>query len=200
MPKIAVTKMEARREAIVAAAEQVFVENGLAQTSIAAIAREAGISDGLLYRYFDGKIDLLTEVLERFYGKMIARTQNLVQAETQLEQQMTALVHSHLLAFCENPGLCLLFIREVRALEAYAGSRIEQFNRQYTAILVRVLQAAAERGEIASDIDARLVRDMVFGGVEHIAWRQIARKGPVDIDGTTNTIVRVLIRGLRGGE
>lgn len=197
MPKVAVAKIEARREAIVAAAETVFVENGLAQTSIAAIAREAGISDGLLYRYFNGKIDLLTEVLERFYGNMITRTQILVQAETQLEQQLTALVRSHLLAFGENPGLCLLFIREVRALEAYAGSRIEQFNRQYTSILMQVLQAAAERGEIAGDIDVRLVRDMVFGGVEHFAWRQIARKSSVDIDGTANTIVLVLMRGLR---
>ncbi|MBR9922381.1 MAG: TetR/AcrR family transcriptional regulator [Bacteroidetes bacterium] len=50
--------------AIKEAALELFAERGYAHTSIARIAKEAGISKGLMYNYFDGKEGLLRAIVE----------------------------------------------------------------------------------------------------------------------------------------
>lgn len=50
-------------EAIKAAAMELFAHNGYHSTSISQIAREAGVSKGLLYNYFDSKEALLHDII-----------------------------------------------------------------------------------------------------------------------------------------
>ncbi len=54
---------EARRAAILDAALHVFAEKGYASSSIAMIAKQAGISKGLMYNYFDSKEGLVKTLL-----------------------------------------------------------------------------------------------------------------------------------------
>ncbi len=51
--------VEARREQILRAAVKLFSDKGYYTTTIAQIAREAGVSTGLIYQYFGDKDDIL---------------------------------------------------------------------------------------------------------------------------------------------
>jgi len=53
------------RERILTAALGLFARYGYAATSVRMIAGEAGVSQGLLYNYFDGKAGLLRAIFER---------------------------------------------------------------------------------------------------------------------------------------
>src|SRR5512142_3459000 len=53
-----------RRQAIVAAAMRVFAEGSYARATTAQIAREAGISEPILYRHFGSKRDLYFACLD----------------------------------------------------------------------------------------------------------------------------------------
>ncbi|HEV7236272.1 MAG TPA: helix-turn-helix domain-containing protein, partial [Ktedonobacteraceae bacterium] len=59
-PKI----VEDRREQIIDAAMRVFAQKGFAKATNKDIAREAGITAGLIYHYFKSKEDLLKVVIE----------------------------------------------------------------------------------------------------------------------------------------
>ncbi len=48
----------ARREAILAAARRVFAEKGFEGTTIADVARKAGVASGTVYLYFDSKLQI----------------------------------------------------------------------------------------------------------------------------------------------
>jgi AcrR family transcriptional regulator len=50
-------------DAIMQAALELFGHNGFHSTSISKIAKEAGISKGLIYNYFDSKEDLLKRII-----------------------------------------------------------------------------------------------------------------------------------------
>lgn len=52
----------ARRAAVLAAAEREFAERGFSQGSLNVIAREAGVSKGSLFQYFDDKVDLFVHI------------------------------------------------------------------------------------------------------------------------------------------
>lgn len=51
------------RQAILAAARQLFAEQGF-QVPLSAIGRAAGVSQGVLYRHFSGRLDLAIAVFE----------------------------------------------------------------------------------------------------------------------------------------
>ncbi|MGL6253408.1 MAG: TetR family transcriptional regulator, partial [Billgrantia desiderata] len=61
------TKAEAAatREALLDAAEEVFLERGVARTSLEQIAREAGVTRGAVYWHFKNKADLFRAMLLR---------------------------------------------------------------------------------------------------------------------------------------
>ena len=61
-PKAAL--MERKRAAIVAAARQVFLENGYAQASMDRIAESAAVSVKTIYRHFENKDELFSAVMQ----------------------------------------------------------------------------------------------------------------------------------------
>lgn len=58
-------RAESQRERILAAAQQCFIEHGFHGAGMASIAETAGMSAGLIYRYFDGKSAIILAIVER---------------------------------------------------------------------------------------------------------------------------------------
>ena len=54
-----------KKENILTAALDLFAKQGVAASSTRAIAQEAGVSEGLIFRHFVNKEALLTEVLKK---------------------------------------------------------------------------------------------------------------------------------------
>src|SRR5882757_11142150 len=51
-----------KRERILRAAVDVFAQNGYFNAKVSEIAKSAGVADGTIYLYFDGKEDLLVTI------------------------------------------------------------------------------------------------------------------------------------------
>jgi AcrR family transcriptional regulator len=62
---LAATRAARQRERILQAAEKCFIESGFHAASMAHIADTAGISAGLIYRYFDSKASIVKAIIER---------------------------------------------------------------------------------------------------------------------------------------
>ena len=56
---------QARRDAVLTAAETEFARNGFSRGSLNVIAREAGVAKGSLFQYFDDKVDLFAHLCDR---------------------------------------------------------------------------------------------------------------------------------------
>lgn len=65
MPKLKPETQRARRDHILDTAERCFAQNGFHATTMQMICREAGISPGALYIYFDSKESLIAGICER---------------------------------------------------------------------------------------------------------------------------------------
>jgi len=59
------TRAEAQRERILSAAQQCFIERGFHAASMAQIAETAGMSAGLMYRYFENKGAIVLAIIAR---------------------------------------------------------------------------------------------------------------------------------------
>jgi len=70
MSPLSKEKIEEKRAAsinkIFGASLELFSKQGFQSTSISQIARKAGISKGLIYNYFESKLELLEKLMESF--------------------------------------------------------------------------------------------------------------------------------------
>jgi AcrR family transcriptional regulator len=196
MPAISPERMRDRYETILAAASRAFAEKGYETTSITEIARSAEVSDGLIYKYFTNKRDLLEHVLRAFYERIIEDLAAKVARGKDFGDQLYILISEHLGTFVAERNLCRLFISEVRTASDYRGSAIQLLNRRYTSILIKMVDAAAARGEISADVDPRVVRDMLFGAIEHAAWRHTIAKRPIDVQAVARVMTGIFLGGL----
>ncbi len=196
MPAISPQRMRDRYDTILAAASRAFAEKGYETTSITEIARAADVSDGLIYKYFSNKRDLLERVLEDFYERVIGDLDAKVAGGKSFSEQLYILISVHLSTFVAERNLCRLFISEVRTASDYRGSAIQQLNRRYTSILIKMVDDAVTSSEIPRDVDPRVVRDMLFGAIEHSAWRHTIAKRPLDVAGMARSITDIFLNGL----
>jgi AcrR family transcriptional regulator len=77
---------QASKEKIRAAAMELFMKQGYYATSISAIAKQAGISKGLLYNYYKGKEELLSEMVEARIREVIEVMEKAITLDTPDEQ------------------------------------------------------------------------------------------------------------------
>ena len=61
------TQAEDKRTAILQATLRLISENGFHGTAMSKVAKEAGVSAGIIYHYFDSKDDRFTNQIEHFF-------------------------------------------------------------------------------------------------------------------------------------
>lgn len=66
-------RWDVRREIIIDAAISLFSKQGVSSVTIRDVAKEAGISQGTIYRYFRGRDDLFVAVFNREVGKLFRK-------------------------------------------------------------------------------------------------------------------------------
>ena len=198
MPAISPQRMQDRYDAILDAAKRAFAEKGFEGTSIADIARTAQISDGLVYRYFRNKRELLYEVLRKFYERILLDLETQVFKHDTFPARLEALIRRHLEVFVSDTDLCRLFISEVRTASDYEGSSIQELNRLYTSVLIRIVKDAVKTGEVRPEVNPKLLRDVIFGAIEHLAWRHVNGRGQLRVTQTARDLTLMLTSGICG--
>lgn len=71
MPKVSPQYRDERRAQILAAARRCFVRDGFHQTSMQDLVREAGMSSGAVYRYFDSKDAMIVAIAEENLDQVV---------------------------------------------------------------------------------------------------------------------------------
>jgi AcrR family transcriptional regulator len=188
---------ERRVQDILEAARAVFCARGYEDASMAEIAARAGVVEGTIYKYFENKRDLVFKVMEAWYEGMVAGFAADLAGISGTRPRLRYLVWRHLRSIRDNPALCRVFFREVRAGESYHRSFIHEQNRRYTSFVAAVLREGIARGELRADTPVNLVRDLVFGGIEHLVWNYVYGRGGLDIETAADWITDIVLGGLR---
>lgn len=186
-------KLERRGE-MLDCALGVFGERGFEGASMAEIAHRAGVVEGTLYLYFRNKRDLLDAVFVRFYEDAIASLEPRLRTLSGTRDRMATIIESHLRVPAEQPALAKLLLQDMRTHTGYFGTELHGLNRRYTRFFVDVLRQGQASGEIAPEIDARVVRDLVYGGIEHLTWRLIHGGVRIDVPTLTRSLTDMAMR------
>jgi AcrR family transcriptional regulator len=148
------------RDRIEQAAVRLFVEKGVAETTVKDIARAVGLSEGALYRHFESKDELVWKAFERHYVAFAATLGALAQGEPTARGKIAAMIRGFCRAHDDNPTLFkfLLFVQHGQLAKLEPG----------TPTPVEVIRHVLERAIASREIPAQrpdLATALVFGVV-----------------------------------
>lgn len=181
---------------IIEAARAVFSEHGYENASMSAIAARAGVVEGTIYKYFENKRDLLAQVLAGWYQGMLADQARQLAGIKGFRNRLRFLIWRHLATIAAEPALCRVFFTEVRSGADYRASALHDLNRGYTRFAVEVLREAVASGEVRSDLPIRLVRDLIYGTIEHHTFEYVCGRGDLAPDQLADDLTELILSGI----
>lgn len=149
-----------RRESILAAARRCFGRDGYAGATVARIAEEARVSNGLLYQFFRSKDDLLDVVLRdivRDWVRAMVPPDREERAADALESMLRRSID-----FCRTHPLLPALLAadpalQLERLRRATGGRI----KAHRELVATILQRGIDAGELRADLDVAAVADVV---------------------------------------
>jgi AcrR family transcriptional regulator len=163
-----VTFPRRRREEMLAAAAELFYENGYAATSTADIAGRMGIQRGSVYYYFETKEGLLLELIEDVYRHALASLARVRATDDDAVAKLRALIVDHVRAFTSAliPGAIVL--NESRSLSPENRDRLRADAEAYEAGIEALIVEGQSAGLIRAELDPRLAAMAVLGVVNWV--------------------------------
>lgn len=191
---------EERKSEIVDIAAEVFCERGYERAAMAEIASRLQVVEGTIYKHFETKRALLSRVLERWYERIHADTAAQLAGISGDRQRLRYLVWRHLRALADDPKMCRLIFSEVRSEPTYLQSELHRLNKRYTEMLTAVLRTGAKNGSFRKSLPLPLVRDLIYGGIEHHVWGYLYGGSSLHPDQLADQIVELLCAGIADRE
>lgn len=148
---------EERSAQLLEAAARLMEREGSQAVAMQAVAEEAGVSVGLIYRYFGGKDDLLLAVIVHVLDEFATRVPAAVAAAgDDPVRGLAAAFRAYCEVIDEHRHAAVLTYREAKALSPEGRERIKDLEVATSAPLRDLLAAGAARG-LLRPVDADLV-------------------------------------------
>lgn len=167
------------RARILRAARELIGRQGYETTRTQDIAERAGVAEGSVFAHFGNKKGLLAGLMQDHYAMLIARAEAIGRAHPDPRDRLAALLDLHLDQLLQNWQLVRVFAHYGRYSEAAMATAFREHNRAYTRIFQTCIEALIGSGA-AAELRADLLRDMIFGGAEHWAYRVCELDQPLD--------------------
>ena len=177
----------AKREAVLAATREVLADVGYTSMTIDAVAQRAGSNRVLIYRVWDTKLALAADALFGTAGTFD------VPDTGSLEEDLRGFIAQHVERMSGHaylkglPGLTVELLNDPDLYRWMHVRFVQPSEDGYRAIL----EQAAQRGEVAGDVDPKLLTRVVSG-----ATTSLAQTGRLSAEEMTDVLVRILLGGL----
>ena len=146
-----------RRAAVVDTACRVFARCSYRGATTAEIAREAGVTEPILYRHFDSKQALYFACIDDAWSRVRRAWEDAVEAEDDPRVWMHAMAGAFLVFGEQRPAVASLWIQALT--ESGDEPEVRRFLRRHLRevhdFVEGVLRRCQEAGAVAADRDAR---------------------------------------------
>lgn len=159
---------EVRRERLVEAATQVFAERGFEGARVEQIADAADVSPGLLYRHFEGKQELYTEILQLANRELMAHLTQAAAPNLPTADRVRRGLDAFF-TFVENHRqLWQMLMKDVLEPDI-ANIREEVTKRSVQAVAVLAAQDYEGGGDMPAEVELEGVAVQVVGAAVSLA-------------------------------
>ena len=186
-------KVERREEAIVAAARRMFLARGFARTTMAEIARQAGVADGTIYLYFKNKEDLARAVVADFYRRLTESAQAGVDALSTTRERLHFLARHHMQNVMDERRILEMLPVINADIDSYSESELFELNKNYVVVFDRIAKNGQSAGEIKPNLTPWILRDIFFGAMDYGFKTMMIKNRRKDIDQFADELLDLIL-------
>lgn len=183
---------------ILDAAITVFAEQGFFQSTIAQIAKEAGVADGTIYLYFKNKDDILVQFYEYKTRQIFERFRGAVRQPATAQEKLRCLVRVHLQEFQKDRNMAIVYQAETHQNRRLGHDQIKEMSKMYRDIISEVVELGQEEGTIRKDLYMGLVKRFINGAVDEVINSWIHSGAQYDLVTMVDPLVDLFINGIGG--
>lgn len=176
-------RLDAQRTLIVQAATAVLSRHGFAGLSMAAVAAEAGIATGTVYKQFENKAELVAAVFETVVAREVDAVRAAV-AEGEVLQRVTAAVETFAGRALKNPKLAYVLLAE--PVDAAVDAQRLEFRRAFAATFEAAIAHGVTEGKLPAQ-DCSLSAAALVGAIGEVLV------GPLAADPHAETVIPELV-------
>lgn len=184
-------------------AARLFGKRGYEGTRLDDIAQELGVLKGSLYYYTSSKADLLRHINGRRLRELIANGTEIVESDASAMDRLEAILREHLDSIDRyHPESSQWFESTLgprpgtRRARGDAPPNPERLNHNYSALVVRLIEEGQGLGEFREDLDPQITALGLLGACNWLT-RWYSKDGRLGIDEVSDTLITLLLRGLR---
>ncbi len=164
-----------RQESILLAALSQFSEKGIQATRMEDIAREAGVSKGTLYLYFESKDALFAALIQDYAGKRLVWMLQAVSLQTNSREALRVWVKSVASALTQErmSHLVILLLANARQFPEMVDLYKETMLNRGLAEIVSLLQRGVETGEFKAHDSALFARLVMAPALMEVIFQSL---------------------------
>ena len=181
---------------IVGALKSLLVEKEFSAITTAEIARSAGVTEALIYKYFKDKRDLLHQVLSEYLEQYRAQMGLHLRGIKGTLNKLRKLIWSHINVYATNRVFAKILLIEVRNYPDYYKSETYSRVKEYSNIVLQIIEEGIRNAEIRADLPARLIRHSILGSIEQVCLSGITFGKEINPDDLTDQICEIIFQGI----
>jgi AcrR family transcriptional regulator len=162
----------------------------------AEIAKTAGVTEALIYKYFKDKRDLLHQVLTEYLEQFHIQVKHDLKGIKGALNKLRKLIWSHINVYANNRVFAKILLIEVRNHNDYYKSETYEFVKIYSDFILEIIEEGINNNEIRSNIPALLIRQGILGCIEHVCLSGIIFDREIDPDELTEDLCEFIFGGI----
>jgi TetR/AcrR family transcriptional regulator, fatty acid metabolism regulator protein len=165
--------------------------------TISEIAATAGVTEGLIYKYFKDKRDVLHHVLKEHYQQFLIQIDRDLQGIDGSLNKLKKIIWSSIERYANHRVFARIILLEVRNSEEYFRSDAYGLVRQFNRIIIDIINEGIASGEIRENLPAAYIRNALFGTIEHSCLNRVIFNEAVSTNEAAKLITDLLFSGIK---
>ena len=171
---------EIRMRQIEKAALTIFRSKGYKDGSTSEIAREAGVAEGLIFKYYETKVKILEAVICTWYDGVLRNYKCELEKIENPEDKLRYAIENNLRCMCDDVNIANLYL-ELRRDRYFRSSKLIAYNKKYVGAMVEIIEVLqSKKDEDGRRIRPTLVSQMIYSMIE--ARSESHRFGEKELD------------------
>jgi TetR/AcrR family fatty acid metabolism transcriptional regulator len=191
-----------RRKQIQEAALRVFARKGYRNTVVEDVAKEAGVSKGTIYTYFDRKEELLGAVARGLMAELEGREEAILESDRPPLEKIRAMLHEFVDAVGHREGFANVMLdiwgAGLRNPDRF-GIDFAALYAEYRALLRTLLREAQARGDVPADLTS-VAPTVLIGAIEGVLLQWLLDPENVDFPEAADDVIDLLYEGIRADD
>ncbi len=174
-----------------------MAEKDFHSITTAEIARNAEVTEGLIYKYFRDKKDLLYQVLKEHFEAFQKKIETRVNETGSCVGKLDIIIYTSLESYAANRVFSKILLLEVRNSLDFFKSCAYEMVQTYSRTILNIIRQGIDTGELKPGADPVVLRKVILGAIEHACLGEIIFGRELDIDRVSREISSIIFQGVK---